>query len=46
VAPVELDVSRETYFTLRVGAAVDIGVRSGALEIPWVDEVRPRPPSK
>jgi len=44
--PVELDVSRETYGSLRVGATVDIGVRSGALEIPWVDEVRPRPPAK
>lgn len=45
-APVELDVSRDTYVTLRIGATVDISVRSGALEIPWVDEVRPRRPSK
>jgi TRAP-type C4-dicarboxylate transport system permease small subunit len=40
--PVELSLSPETYNTLRVGASVDISVRRGALEIPWVDEVRPR----
>jgi hypothetical protein len=40
--PVELDVSRETYESLSVGAAVDISVRAGALEIPWVDEVKPK----
>jgi hypothetical protein len=40
--PVELDVSGETYESLRVGATVDISVRRGALEIPWVDEVRPK----
>ena len=38
--PVELDVSGETYTTLRVGASVHISVRRGALEIPWVHEVR------
>jgi len=38
--PVELNLSSETYGTLRVGAAVEIGVRAGALQIPWVDQVR------
>ena len=42
--PVELNLSRETYETLRVGAIVEIGVRAGALEIPWVDEVRLKKP--
>jgi len=39
---VELTVSRETYEMLRPGAAVDVGVRRGALQIPWVDSVSPR----
>jgi hypothetical protein len=38
--PVELDVSRDTYESLREGAAVRLSVRAGALDIPWVDEVR------
>jgi Bacterial PH domain len=42
--PVELDLSREAYATLRVGATVEIGVRAGALQIPWVDEVRLKQP--
>jgi hypothetical protein len=42
--PVELNLSRETYESLRVGAAVEIGVRAGALGIPWVDELRPKKP--
>jgi len=40
--PVELDISGETYGSLRAGASVAISVRRGALEIPWVDEVRPK----
>ncbi|HEX9181830.1 MAG TPA: hypothetical protein VF876_01100, partial [Burkholderiales bacterium] len=40
--PVELEVSRATYRTLRVGMRVEIGVRPGLLGIPWVDEVRPK----
>lgn len=40
--PVELDVSRETYDALHAGAAVAISVRSGALAMPWVDEVIPK----
>jgi hypothetical protein len=40
--PVELSLSRAAYEKLRVGAAVEIGVRNGALDIPWVDEVRPK----
>ena len=40
--PVELDVSGATYDSLGVGASVEISVRSGALEIPWVDELRPK----
>lgn len=39
--PVELDVSRATYESLRVGSAVRISVRAGALAVPWVDEVKP-----
>lgn len=39
---VELDVSRETYDSLRIGGTVQISVRGGALDIPWVDEVRPK----
>lgn len=38
--PVELTVSGETYALLEIGATVEIGVRSGALDIPWVAEVR------
>jgi hypothetical protein len=41
--PVELDVSRETYESLRGGAALRVSVRAGALDIPWVDEVRASP---
>lgn len=41
--PVELSVPREVYGKLRAGASVDVSVRGGALEIPWVEEVRPRP---
>jgi len=42
--PVELNVSSDTYHSLRVGASVEISVRRGALEIPWVDEVRLKKP--
>jgi hypothetical protein len=38
--PVELDVPRATYESLAAGASVEIGVRRGALGIPWVDEAR------
>src|SRR5262249_57425188 len=38
---VELTVSRETYEMLRPGAAVDIGVRRGALQNPRGDEASP-----
>ena len=39
--PVELDVALATYYSLRPGSKVEISVRAGALEIPWVDVVRP-----
>jgi hypothetical protein len=42
--PVELDVTRATYDALKVGATVEISVRRGALQIPWVDEVRLKKP--
>jgi len=38
--PVELEVPRETYRALRAGVAVEVGVRRGALGIPWVQGVR------
>jgi hypothetical protein len=37
---VELDVSKKEYDAVEIGAPVKIGVRRGALEIPWVAEVR------
>ncbi len=43
--PVELEVPRETYRALRAGAAVEVGVRRGALDVPWVDSVRIKKPS-
>jgi hypothetical protein len=39
--PVELEVPRATYERLRAGAAVEVGVRRGALGVAWVEEVRP-----
>jgi len=39
--PVELDVPRATWEVLRVGAPVRVGVRGGALGIPWVSAVLP-----
>jgi len=39
--PVKLDVPRRTYQALRVGARVRVGVRRGALGIPWVSGVVP-----
>jgi hypothetical protein len=36
----ELEVSRDTFEALQPGAAVEVCMRSGALGIPWVDEVR------
>ena len=39
--PVKLDVPRRTYRALRVGSRVRIGVRRGALGIPWVSGVVP-----
>jgi hypothetical protein len=44
--PVELDVARATYERLAVGMRVELSVRRGALEIPWVDEVRPKKQDK
>jgi hypothetical protein len=38
---VELDVPREAYRALTVGMEVEVGVRAGALDIPWVATVRP-----
>jgi hypothetical protein len=40
--PVELDISRETYQSLRTGMRVEIGVRAGLLGISWVETVRPK----
>lgn len=37
---VELEVPRDTYRALHAGAAVEVGVRRGALDIPWVRAVR------
>jgi hypothetical protein len=39
--PVELDVSKNEYDAVEIGGPVEIGVRHGALEIPWVAEMRP-----
>ncbi len=39
--PVKLDVPRAIYRRVRVGAPVRVGVRRGALGIPWVAAVRP-----
>lgn len=39
--PVRLDVSRDTYDALRIGSRVYVGVRRGALGIPWVAQVVP-----
>jgi hypothetical protein len=38
---VELDVSKREYDAVEIGGPVKIGVRRGALEIPWVVEIRP-----
>ena len=38
---VELDVSKKEYDAVQIGGPVKIGVRRGALEIPWVVEIRP-----
>jgi hypothetical protein len=38
---VELNVSKDEYGSVAVGATIEIGVRRGALEIPWVAEIRP-----
>jgi len=38
---VELDVSKREYNAVEIGGSVEIGVRRGALEIPWVAEIRP-----
>jgi hypothetical protein len=39
--PVRLDVSRDTYEAVRIGSQVYVGVRPGALGIPWVAQVLP-----
>ena len=38
---VELDVSKRVYNAVEIGGLVKIGVRRGALEIPWVAKIRP-----
>ncbi len=38
--PLELSVSKAQYGALDIGAQVEVGVRGGALEIPWVADVR------
>jgi hypothetical protein len=38
---VELDASKREYTAVEIGEPVKIGVRRGALEIPWVAEIRP-----
>lgn len=37
----ELNVSKGKYGALEIGAPIEVGVRRGALEIPWVAEIRP-----
>lgn len=39
-APLELNVSRGQFKQLAVGMQIEIGVRRGALAIPWVAEIR------
>jgi hypothetical protein len=41
----ELEVPRGTYRVLRAGMPVEVGVRRGALDIPWVEAVRLKKPS-
>ena len=36
-----LEVTRDAYRKLRAGMEVEVGVRAGALDIPWVEAVRP-----
>jgi len=38
---VELEVSKKEYNAVEIGGPVEIGVRRGALEIPWVAKIRP-----
>ena len=38
---IELEVPRKAYRTLKAGMDVEVGVRAGALDIPWVETVRP-----
>jgi hypothetical protein len=37
----EVELPRKAYRMLQVGMAVEVGVRAGALDIPWVETVRP-----
>jgi hypothetical protein len=37
----QLEVTRKAYRMLQVGMEVEVGVRAGALDIPWVETVRP-----
>jgi len=39
--PVKLEVSKKEYDAVEIGGPVEIGVRRGALEIPWVAKIRP-----
>ena len=38
--PVQLTLRREQFEGLEIGACVEVGVRSGALEMAWVAELR------
>jgi hypothetical protein len=38
--PQELVVSRRQFEQIKVGMPIEVGVREGALEIPWVAEIR------
>ena len=38
---IELEVPRKAYRALKAGMDVEVGVRAGALDIPWVETVRP-----
>lgn len=44
--PVTLEVPRATWEVLRVGAPVRVGVRDGALGIPWAAALLPAGPSR
>jgi len=41
--PPELAVRRKQFKQIEVGMPIEIGVREGALEIPWVAEIKLTP---